>query len=130
MKKNVSLSLILHFEFCILHCLRRSVMDDLLTYRKEFPILERTVYMISHSLGAMPRRVYDRLEEFADMWATRGVRAWAEGWWQMPIEVGDLVGRIIGAGPGEVVMHQNVSVCQSLICSCFDFSGPRNKVVY
>jgi kynureninase len=105
-------------------------MDDLLKWRAEFPILESSTYMISHSLGAMPRRVYDRLEEFADLWATRGVRAWSEGWWEMPLAVGDLIGRIIGAGPGQVVMHQNVSVAQSLICSCFDFKGPRNKIVY
>ncbi len=105
-------------------------MGELLKWRSEFPILEKTTYMISHSLGAMPRRVYDRLCEFADVWATRGVRAWAEGWWEMPLTVGDLVGRILGAGPGEVVMHQNVSICQSLICSCFDFAPPRNKIVY
>jgi kynureninase len=105
-------------------------MDDLLGLRDEFPILETTTYMISHSLGAMPRRVHDRLREFADLWATRGVRAWAEGWWEMPVTVGDLVGRIIGAGPGEIAMHQNVSVAQSVICSCFDFAEPRNKVVY
>ncbi len=105
-------------------------MGELLKWRSEFPILEKTTYMISHSLGAMPRRVYDRLCEFADVWATRGVRAWAEGWWEMPLTVGDLVGRILGANPGEVVMHQNVSVCQSLICSCFDFAPPRNKIVY
>ena len=105
-------------------------MDDLLRWRSEFPILGKTTYMISHSLGAMPARVYDRLREFADVWATRSVRAWDEGWWEMPLTVGDLVGRIIGAGPGEVVMHQNVSICQSLICSCFDFAPPRNKIVY
>lgn len=105
-------------------------MDDLLAWRQEFPILQSTTYMISHSLGAMPRKVYNRLNEFADMWATRGVRAWAEGWWDMPLTVGNLVGQIIGASPGEVVMHQNVSVAQSILCSCFDFSGPRNKVVY
>lgn len=105
-------------------------MDQLLEWRKEFPILESTVYMISHSLGAMPRGVYDRLQEYADMWATRGIRAWAEGWWEMPITVGDKIGKIIGADPGEVVMHQNVSICQSLIFSCFDFNPPRNKIVY
>ena len=105
-------------------------MDELLKWRAEFPILAKTTYMISHSLGAMPARVYDRLREFADMWAARGVRAWAEGWWEMPVTGGDLVGRIIGAGPGEVVMHQNVSICQSVICSCFDFAPPRNKIVY
>lgn len=104
--------------------------DELLRWRSEFPILEKTTYMISHSLGAMPRRVHDNLHAFADLWATRGVRAWAEGWWEMPLTVGNLVGRIIGAGEGEVVMHQNVSVAQSLICSCFDFEPPRNKIVY
>lgn len=105
-------------------------MDKLLEWRKEFPILDNTVYMISHSLGAMPARTRDRLQEYADKWATRGIRAWEEGWWMMPTTVGDLVGKIIGAGPGEVVMHQNVSMCQSIIASCFDFSGSkRNKIV-
>jgi kynureninase len=105
-------------------------MDELLTYRREFPALERTVYMISHSLGAMPRGVYDRLREYADMWATRGIRAWSEGWWEMPVTVGDKVARIIGAPPGTVVMHQNVSICQSIILSCFDLTHKRNKIVY
>src|SRR5437764_1833460 len=105
------------------------MMDNLLEWRKEFPILDNTVYMISHSLGAMPRRTRERLNEYTDMWATRGIRAWEEGWWEMPRAVGDLVGKIIGAAEGEVVMHQNVSVCQSLIHSCFDFTGKRNKIV-
>jgi len=104
--------------------------DPLLAWRAEFPILERTTYLVSHSLGAMPRAARQRLQDYADTWATRGVRAWAEGWWRMPISVGDQVGRIIGAPPGSVVMHQNVSLCQALVLSCFDFSGRRNKIVY
>jgi kynureninase len=104
-------------------------MDELLKWRKEFPILDKTVYMISHSLGAMPARTRDRLQEYADIWASRGIRAWEEGWWNMPVTVGDLIGKIIGAGPGEVVMHQNVSIAQSMIASCFNWSGKRNKVV-
>ncbi len=103
--------------------------DPLLAWRPEFPILDKSVYMISHSLGAMPRRTRDRLNEFADVWETRGIRAWEEGWWEMPVTVGNLVGSIIGAGTGEVVMHQNVSVCQSIVLSCFDWSGKRNKIV-
>ena len=104
-------------------------MDDLLEWRKEFPILENTVYMISHSLGAMPIRTRDRLQEYADMWSTRGIRAWEEGWWMMATTVGDMIGKIIGAGEGEVVMHPNVSTCQSIIASCFDFGSKRNKIV-
>jgi kynureninase len=104
--------------------------DELLQWRSEFPILERSVYLISHSLGAMPRATFERLQDYAEMWATRGVRAWAEGWWEMPISLGDEVARIIGAPPGTIVMHQNVSICQSLILSCFDPDPRRNKIVY
>ena len=104
--------------------------DELLKWRGEFPILDKTVYLISHSLGAMPRGAYRSLQDYAEAWATRGVRAWAEGWWEMPVTVGDEVARIIGAEPGTVVMHQNVSICQSIILSCFDPQPPRNKIVY
>jgi kynureninase len=104
--------------------------DELLQWRSEFPILEKSVYLISHSLGAMPRAAFERMHDYAETWATRGVRAWAEGWWEMPITLGNEVARIIGADPGTVAMHQNVSVCQSLIISCFDPEPPRNKVVY
>jgi len=104
--------------------------DELLKWRSEFPILDKTVYLISHSLGAMPKATYDRLHEYADMWATRGVRAWAEGWWDMPVTAGNDVARIIGAEPGTVVMHQNVSICQSLILSCLEPTPKRNKIVY
>jgi kynureninase len=104
--------------------------DELLKWRSEFPILDKTVYLISHSLGAMPKGTYDRLHEYADIWATRGVRAWAEGWWDMPVTVGNDVARIIGAEPGSVVMHQNVSICQSLILSCLEPTPKRNKIVY
>ncbi len=103
--------------------------DSLLEWRAEFPILDRTVYMISHSLGAMPKRTRERLKQYADEWDTRGIRAWEEGWWEMPVTVGDLIGKIIGAGPGEVVMQQNVSICQWIVLSCFDWSAKRNKIV-
>ncbi len=106
-----------------------STPDPLLAWRKEFPILGSTTYMISHSLGAMPERTRARMQEFTDTWATRGILAWEEGWWMMPITVGNLVGSIIGAGEGEVVMQQNVSVCQNVVTSCFDWRARRNKLV-
>ncbi len=105
-------------------------MNDLLSYRSQFPILETTTYLINHSLGAMPKRTYQRMHDYAETWATRGVRAWSEGWWEMPLTIGNKVARIIGADPGTVVMQQNVSICQALIASCFDLTGKRNKIVY
>jgi kynureninase len=104
-------------------------MDRLLKWREEFPILSRTTYLISNSLGAMPRGVYDRMREYADAWATRGVRAWEEGWWEMAVRVGDRIGALVGAAPGDLSLHQNVTLTQAVIASCFDFRGPRNKVV-
>src|SRR5258708_5363922 len=78
----------------------------------------------------MPRRTRDRLNEYADTWSARGIRAWEEGWWEMPVTVGNLIGAIIGAGSGEVVMLPNVSIAQSIVNSCFDFQkGERNKIV-
>jgi kynureninase len=103
--------------------------DPLLEWRREFPALDKSVYLISHSLGAMPRRTRDRLNEYAEVWSTRSIRAWEEGWWEMPIAVGNLIAKIIGAGEGEVVMQPNVSICQSLVASCFDWTGSRNKIV-
>jgi len=105
-------------------------MNDLLAYRGQFPILETTNYLINHSLGAMPKGTYDRMHDYAETWATRGIRAWEEGWWEMPITIGNKLGRIIGAQSGTIAMHQNVSVCQALILSCFDLTGRRNKIVY
>jgi kynureninase len=104
-------------------------MDELLKWRGEFPILDRTTYMISNSLGAMPRGVYDEMRAYADSWAERGVRAWEEGWWDMAVGVGDKIAPLIGAGPGEISLHQNVTLTQAVISSCFDFRGPRNKIV-
>ena len=104
-------------------------MDHLLKWRGEFPILDRTTYMISNSLGAMPRRVYEAMRAYADSWAERGVRAWEEGWWEMAVAGGDQIAPLIGAGPGEISLHQNVTLTQAVISSCFDFRGPRNKIV-
>jgi kynureninase len=104
--------------------------DDLLGYRSQFPILERTTYLISNSLGAMPQGVYEALKGYADIWATRGVRAWEERWWMLAAQVGDEIGALMNAPQGSVSTHQNVTTCQAVVASCFDFSGHRNQVVY
>ena len=104
--------------------------DGLLQYRSEFPILDRTTYLISNSLGAMPRGVYDAMHGYADTWATRGIRAWEERWWMLAAEVGDQIGALMNAPPGSVAIHPNVTTCQAVVASCFDLSGKRNKVVY
>jgi kynureninase len=106
-----------------------SIPDPLLRWREHFPILSETNYMVSNSLGAMPRGVYDSLHAYAEMWASRGVRAWGEGWWDMNLAIGNQIAAIIGAPPNTISIHQNVSLAMGILLTCFDFNGPRNKVV-
>jgi kynureninase len=104
---------------------------ELAAYRDRFPILAETTYLINHSLAAMPGAVAGRLADYARAWGTRGIRSWGEGWWTMPLEVGDQVGRIIGAEPGTTVMHQNVAIAEAIVLSCFRPVDPRrNRIVY
>jgi kynureninase len=100
------------------------------SYRDRFPILEHTTYLISHSLGPMPLGAEENLLRYACEWRERGVRAWAEGWWETSTSVGDQLARIFGAEPGTTVMHQNVAVAQAVVLSCFEFEPPRNRIVY
>src|SRR5437868_6232597 len=88
------------------------------------------MYLINHSLGPMPSGAEERLLSYAREWRERGVRAWSEGWWETPMTVGDQIGRIVGAPPGSTVMHQNVTVAEAVILSCFDFEPARDRIVY
>ena len=104
-------------------------MDQLLTLRREFPILDRTTYLVSNSLGAMPRAVPERLAEYVDLWNEMGVRAWMKGWWEMPISVGNEIAPLIGAGRDEVAMFPNVSIAQAAVLSALDYDAPRDTIV-
>ena len=98
-------------------------------WRPEFPILGSTTYLISNSLGAMPRGTATRMAEYAATWAERGVRAWEEGWWEMPLTVGNLLAPIIGAPKNTVTMHQNVTIAQAIVLSCLTPQSKRNRIV-
>ena len=95
--------------------------------RVPHPATART-YLVSHSLGAMPRAARPRSSRPTPSSGPRaacapGPRAGGT----CRVTVGDAVGRIIGAPAGSVVMHQNVSVCQSVILSCFDLGRPAQQ---
>jgi kynureninase len=103
--------------------------DPLLRWRAEFPTLDHTLHFVSHSLGAMPRGVDDALARYARTWRERGIRAWEEGWFALPTEIGNVLAGILGAAPGTVSMHENVTLAQAVALSAVDFSAPRNRVV-
>lgn len=103
--------------------------DDLLRFRDEFPILEKTTYLVSNSLGPMPRSVPEKLAEYGRDWGELGVKAWTRGWWEMPVDVGNEIAPLLNAGAGEVVMMPNVTIAQSAVVSAMDFSGQRDTIV-
>ena len=104
-------------------------MRQLADYRAEFPILARSVYMISNSLGAMPRAVDASLAEYTHLWATRGVRAWAERWWTLGQEVTAEIRPLVGAAADSLSMHENVSTAHAVVMSTLDPPGSRDTIV-
>ncbi len=105
------------------------MQEDLLDRRANYPILSSKTYLINNSLGAMHRETRNRLNEYADLWATEGVVAWAT-WQPEMVRVADLVGAILGAPAGTTVLRQNVADLMAAVGSCIDFGGRRNRVVY
>ena len=103
--------------------------DPLLPFREEFPILETTNYLVSNSLGPMPRTVPDKLAEFARDWGELGVKAWNKGWWEMPVDVGNEIAPLVNAGAGEIVMMPNATIAQTAVLSSIEFTGKRDRIV-
>ena len=103
--------------------------DPLLAWRARFPSVEGVLHFASHTLGAMPAEASDALAEYAEAWSRRGIRAWEERWMSVPGEVAGAVGLLIGAPPGSISLHANVTSAQAVVLSCLEFRAPRNRVV-
>src|SRR5579863_4448413 len=95
--------------------------DELLRWRAEFPALEKSVYMVSHSLGAMPRRAYEYLRLYADLWVNKGINAW-DDWLPEVDAAAARIGKIINAPDKTIAMATNVSQIQALVASCLDYT--------
>jgi kynureninase len=86
-----------------------SLETDLTAIRSQFPILERNVYLISNSLGAVPMGVEAGLRGYYSQWAEQGVGAWRSEWWDLSRRVGNLVASLIGAAEDSVSMLPNAT---------------------
>lgn len=98
-----------------------AAIDPLASFRSEFPILARTNYLVSNSLGAVPRGVGAELASYYATWATRGVRAWEEGWWTLAADLGNELAPLIGARTGEVVFQPTVTLAHAVVLSALDY---------
>lgn len=104
-----------------------NVAKDLASIRKEFPILERYIYLISNSLGAVPSQALDKLKEYFQIWAEEGVRAWEKEWWDLSRKVGNEIASLIGAGEDEVTMMPNATLCHWVALSTKFLSKDKRK---
>jgi kynureninase len=118
--------------------LREDSEAELLATRQEFPTLAKGVHLISHSLGAVPKKSREYANQFLDEWENESIRAW-QTWLPAVRSLGDLVGSVLGVAPGTVAMLPNVSTIQSFVASCFTFGdhapkkgrfAGRSKIVY
>ncbi len=106
----------------------------LIATRSEFPTLTKGVHLISHSLGAVPKKARAYATQFLDEWENESINAWHE-WLPAVRGLGDLIGRVIGVDAGTIAMLPNVSTIQAIVASCFSYDKDngfegRNKIVY
>lgn len=85
--------------------------DPLARFRDRFHVPDAAViYLDGNSLGRPPKRTLERITEVCrDDWATGLIRSW-DHWVDMPQRVGDVLAPLIGALPGEVVLHDNTTL--------------------
>ena len=106
------------------------VNDPASVHRHRFPILDTCSYLVSHSLGAMPVEARAGLERYAEQWASRGVLAWEEGWWEAPLRVGDRLRRWWGPLPGRSPWCPRTSPSpRRWVASCPRPAGTESRVV-
>ena len=106
-------------------------MGDLAAYRSEFPVLERSAYLISASLGPIGTRARSRIDAYLDAWASKGAPdlVWYEDIFPAMGDLKRTFAALSGADPDELAITTNISIALSTIASCLDLSGPRNRIV-
>lgn len=94
-------------------CADRDRADPLAAFRSRFAIPDGLVYLDGNSLGALPRETMASVETaVAGEWGGGLVRSWSSaGWMTLPVLVGDKIARLVGAGPGEVIVGDSTTVC-------------------
>src|SRR5438132_3867673 len=99
--------------------------------REEFPTLASGLHLLSHSLGPVPRATRESMLAYFDAWEHHTSEdAWATSWWEMSVQVGDLIAKIVSGARGSIQIQPNASIALASVASCFDFtSSKRNKIV-
>jgi kynureninase len=93
-------------------CVSFDGQDPLARFRDEFVLPDGVIYLDGNSLGALPKATRERLDRVvAEEWGSGLIRSWnAAHWIDAPRRIGDKIGALIGAGPGEVIVCDSTSV--------------------
>jgi kynureninase len=105
--------------------------DELAPFREEFDLPADVIYLDGNSLGPLPKAVPERVAEVvAREWGKSLIRAWnAHGWMRLPLNVGEKIGRIIGAEPGSTLVADSTSVnLFKLLAAALD-ARPGRRVI-
>ncbi|MGH3375742.1 MAG: kynureninase [Actinoallomurus sp.] len=85
--------------------------DSLAGARDHFVLPDGMVYLDGNSLGALSVDVSARLAEVLAVWSRQLIGGFADaGWWDAPLRVGDRIGRLFGAAPGQTMAADSTSV--------------------
>jgi kynureninase len=86
--------------------------DTLASFRDQFLIHDpNLIYLDGNSLGMMPKVAQEKAKQVIDDgWGKDLIRGWNKGWWEAPSRVGDKIGQLIGAAPGQVLVNDTVSL--------------------
>ena len=86
--------------------------DPLAHVRERFLLPAGVVYLDGNSLGALPKAVPEALNDAVHrQWGTDLIRSWnGNDWWDAPGRIGDAIGAIVGAAPGQVMCGDSTSV--------------------
>lgn len=86
--------------------------DPLAPFRERFHLRDGLIYLDGNSLGALPKATGERLAEVVGSeWGEGLITSWLGAEWSTaPRRIGDKIGRLIGANPGEIVATDSTSV--------------------
>ena len=106
-------------------------MTDFVATKAMFHLPDGIIYLDGNSLGPLPKAAPKRLARtMQDEWGEMLITGWNKaGWMGMPTEIGDRIGKLIGAEPGHVVLGDTLSIkVYQALASALEMN-PKRRVI-